>query len=197
METLIQAGARRMAVASVPVGTNPQSRESRLFRSLAEYVRRSGATIVRSYATYQPLKVFFGIGGAIALLGLLGVARFLYFFATESGGGHVQSLVLSGALRVVGFQVALIGLLADLIAANRRLSEETLYRLRRLECDLAESRRRHPGEPDSSAPFSPGGDGPAREGGEVTASRASLAAGAETEASLSPPNWRAGQQHGG
>lgn len=140
LETLIQAGAQRMAVAFVPISTNPQLRKSRLFRGVGEYVQRSAATILRSYATYQPLKVFLGAGALLAVLGLAGVARFLYFFATGDGGGHVQSLVLSGVLLVVGFQVGLIGLLADLIAANRRLSEETLYRLRRLESDLAGAR---------------------------------------------------------
>ncbi len=146
LETLIQAGAQRMAIASVPISTNPQLRESRLFRSVGQYVQRSAATMLRSYATYQPLKVFLGAGGVLAALGLVGVARFLYFFAAGSGSGHVQSLVLSGVLLVVGFQVALIGLLADLIAANRRLAEDTLFRLRRIESDLA----RGPAEPGGS-----------------------------------------------
>ena len=142
LETLIQAGAQRMAVAFVPISTNSQLRESRLFRSLSEYVKRSAATMLRSYATYQPLKVFLGVGAFVAAVGLAGVGRFLYYYATGSGSGHVQSLVLSGVLLVVGFQVGLIGLLADLIAANRRLSEETLYRLKRLESKLTDEQRR-------------------------------------------------------
>lgn len=133
LETLIQAGAQRMAIAAVPIETNEKLRESRLFRSVSEYVKRSAATLLRTYATYQPLKVFLGAGSILIALGLLGVARFLYFYFTGDGAGHVQSLVLAGVLLVVGFQVGLIGLLADLIAANRRLAEETLYRLRRLE----------------------------------------------------------------
>lgn len=140
LETLIQAGAQRMAVHSVPIHTNSKLRESRLFKGIGEYVKRSGATILRTYATYQPLKVFLGAGSLVAGLGILGVLRFLAYYLTSGGSGHVQSLVLSGALLAIGFQVALIGLLADLIAANRRLSEETLFRLRRLEGDLARSR---------------------------------------------------------
>jgi glycosyltransferase involved in cell wall biosynthesis len=133
LETLIQAGAQRMAVEFVPVRTNPKLRDSRLFKSMTDYIKRSGATMLRSYATYQPLRVFLSIGLLLLVVGLFGVARFAYFFASGGGGGHVQSLVIAGALVVVGFQIALIGLLADLTAANRRLLEEALYRLRRLE----------------------------------------------------------------
>lgn len=136
LETLIQAGVQRQAIAFVPVQTNPQLRPSRLITSLRAYLLRSATTLLRAYAMYQPLKVFGACGLLLCLAGLLGVGRFLYFFATGSGAGHVQSLVLSGVLLVVGFQVMLIGLLSDLIAANRRLLEEALYRLRRLESDL-------------------------------------------------------------
>jgi hypothetical protein len=84
---------------------------------------------------YEPLKVFFYIGLGLLAVGLAGVGRFLYFYFIGGAAGHVQSLVLSAALLIVGFQVLLIGLLADLIAANRRLIEEALYRLKRLELD--------------------------------------------------------------
>jgi glycosyltransferase involved in cell wall biosynthesis len=142
LETLIQAGAQRMAVEAVPIGTNPKLRRSRLFKNFGEYIRRSAATILRTYATYKPLKVFLTAGAMLAALGAAGVLRFLYFYLFDgNGAGHVQSLVVAGALLVVGFQVGLIGLLADLIAANRRLAEETLYRVRRLEADLARERR--------------------------------------------------------
>lgn len=136
LETLIQAGNQRMAIQYIPIVTNPQTRESRLFKSIGQYIQRSGATLLRSYATYQPLKVFLAIGAVILLVGLAGIGRFLYFYSIGSGSGHIQSLVLSGALLAIGFQVGLIGMLADLIAANRRLGEETLYRLRRLESEL-------------------------------------------------------------
>lgn len=104
-------------------------------RSTWTYLKHSAATIVRVYAMYEPLKVFFYIGLSLLVVGLAGVGRFLYFFFTGGAAGHVQSLILSAAFLIVGFQVLLIGLLADLIAANRRLIEEALYRLKKLELD--------------------------------------------------------------
>ena len=149
LETLMQAGAKRMAIAYVPVRTNAQSRESRLFKIVWHYIQRSAATLLRAYAMYQPLKVFLGIGAAIGLLGILGVLRFLYFYAGGSGAGHVQSLVLSAVLLIVGFQIGMIGLLADLIAANRRLMEDVLYRIRKQDADGWRTRR--PDDPDATA----------------------------------------------
>ena len=90
-------------------------------------------TILRIYTMYNPLRVFLVLGGAGCLLGFLLGLRYLYFFFLESAGGHVQSLILAAILTIVGFQVIVVGLAADLIAANRRLSEETLYRVRKLE----------------------------------------------------------------
>jgi glycosyltransferase involved in cell wall biosynthesis len=135
VETVIQAGKKRLAVSYVPVAINPPLRPSRLMGSTWTYLKHSGATIVRVYAMYEPLKVFFYIGLGLLAVGLAGVGRFLYFYFTSQAAGHVQSLILSAAFLIVGFQVMLIGLLADLIAANRRLIEETLYRLKRLELD--------------------------------------------------------------
>jgi glycosyltransferase involved in cell wall biosynthesis len=133
LETLIQAGARHMAVVYVPIRTNPPTRPSRLMTGIPHYLANSGATVLRSYATYRPLRVF-TVAGLAALLGaiLLG-ARYLYFVVAGEGGGHVQSLILVAVLAIVGFQVLLIGLLADLIGSNRKILEEALYRLRRLE----------------------------------------------------------------
>ncbi|MDA8218144.1 MAG: glycosyltransferase family 2 protein, partial [Dehalococcoidales bacterium] len=133
LETLIQAGAKQLRVEYVPVKTNPKLRESRLIKSTWGYVKRSAATIVRVYAMYEPLKVFFYLGAALCVVGGAAVLRFLYYYLSGSGAGHVQSLVLAGALLAIGFQVILIGLVADLIGANRRLLEETLYRVKRLE----------------------------------------------------------------
>jgi glycosyltransferase involved in cell wall biosynthesis len=133
LETLIQAGARRMAVEYVPVRTNPSTRPSRLIRSLSDYLMNSTATILRAYTMYRPLRVFTLIGGLVLLAGLgLGV-RYLAFYLRGQGAGHLQSVVLAAVLLIVGFQVLLIGLLADLVGFNRRILEEVLYRLRRLE----------------------------------------------------------------
>ena len=105
---------------------------SRLFGSTVNYVKHQLATIVRTYAMYEPLRVFTLLGVAIILVGLLLVARFLYFYLLGYPG-LVQSLTIGVGCLIVGFQVMLNGLLADLIAANRRLLEDALYRLRRAE----------------------------------------------------------------
>lgn len=133
LETLIQAGAQRLRVVSVPVEGRPADRPSRLVRSLPQYLAYSAATILRAYATYRPLVVFSAAGALLVALGGAGIVRFLYYVVTEGGAGHIQSLVLSGAVFTVGFMVLLNGLLADMVAANRRLTEEVLVRLRRLE----------------------------------------------------------------
>jgi glycosyltransferase involved in cell wall biosynthesis len=133
LESIIQAGKKRMAIAHVPVKTNPRTRESRLFDSVYSYIKRSAATIVRIYASYEPLKVFSYIGGTIFGAGLLISGRFLYYYVTGTGLGHLQSLILSAVLMIVGFQVLLIGLVADLIGGSRKLLEDVLYRVRLLE----------------------------------------------------------------
>ncbi|MGQ0648754.1 MAG: glycosyltransferase family 2 protein [Gemmatimonadaceae bacterium] len=133
LESLIQAGARRAAVEFVPIGINAQTRPSRLMRSIPHYIRKSGVTIMRAYAMYRPLRVFASGGLILILLGLVPAGRFLYFYFSGSPVGHIQSLILATILIVVGFQVLLIGVLADLISFNRQIVEEVLYRLRRLE----------------------------------------------------------------
>jgi glycosyltransferase involved in cell wall biosynthesis len=133
LETIIQAGKKKLPVAHVPVRTNPDRRGSKLFGSVWSYVKRSAATIVRIYAVYEPLKVFSYLGGAVILAGMALGVRFLYFYVTGSGGGHIQSLLLTVLLIMIGFQTMLIGLVADLIGSNRSLVEEILLRLRRLE----------------------------------------------------------------
>ena len=136
LETLIQAGNRGVAVAYVPVRTNPQTRPSRLMRSIPHYLTYSGSTIVRAYTMYRPLRVFSSVGGLLIIGGLALVVRFLYFYFTGRGGGHIQSVIISAILLIVGFQILLIGLLADLISGNRKILEEVLYRLRRVELEV-------------------------------------------------------------
>jgi glycosyltransferase involved in cell wall biosynthesis len=135
LETLIQAGARRAAVLFVPVGINPQTRPSRLMRSIPEYIGKSTVTIVRAYAMYRPLRVFVTLGSILIVLGLLPGFRFLYFYFSGNRVGHVQSLILAAVLLIVGFQIVLIGLVADVLASNRKLLEEVVYRLRRQDAD--------------------------------------------------------------
>jgi glycosyltransferase involved in cell wall biosynthesis len=134
LETLIQAGARRMAVKYVPVRTNPQTRPSRLMRSLPDYLLNSAVTILRAYTLYRALRVFTTIGALSLFAGLIIGVRFLfYYFSGQSG--HVQLVILSAVLLIVGFQILLIGLLADLIGFNRKILEELLFRVRRLELE--------------------------------------------------------------
>lgn len=135
LETLIQAGARNMAVEYVPVRTNEQVRPSRLMRGIPDYLAHSSTIILRAYTMYRPLRVFTIISLIFLLAGLIGSGRFLYFFAIGQGAGHVQSLILSAVMLIVGFQIFLIGLVADLIGFNRKVLEEVLYRLRRQELD--------------------------------------------------------------
>ncbi|MDZ7372492.1 MAG: glycosyltransferase family 2 protein [candidate division KSB1 bacterium] len=140
LETIIQAGKKNIALTSVPVSTNDKLRESRLFRSNWNYIKRSVSTIFRIYTMYEPLRTFAMIGGLLFASGVLIGVRFLYFYFTGRGEGHVQSLILAAILTIVGFQVGMIGLLADLIGSNRRLLEDALYRLKRLELNGLVSR---------------------------------------------------------
>ena len=137
LETLIHAGARRLAVAYVPIQPNPAVRPSRLMRSLSDYLAHSTITIVRAYTTYRPLRAFVTVGALVVLAGTLLGVRFMYFYLRGDGSGHIQSLILASVLLVVGFQVGLIGLVADLIGFNRKILEELLYRVRRLEQEQA------------------------------------------------------------
>jgi glycosyltransferase involved in cell wall biosynthesis len=142
LESIIQAGKRRMAIAHVEVSTNPRTRESRLFGSVYSYIKKSSATIVRIYASYEPLKIFSYIGLTIFGAGLLISFRFLYYYFTGTGMGHLQSLILSAVLMIVGFQVLLIGLVSDMISGNRKLLEDLLYRIRVLELAERETHER-------------------------------------------------------
>ncbi len=135
LETLIQAGARRMKVVYVPIRTNIQTRKSRLIRSVPSFLILSAATILRFYTTYRPLRVFMMAGGILMAFALALGVRFLVFYVQGNGAGHVQSLILAAILSIIGFQVGLIGLIADSVSMNRRMLEEMLYRTRRQELD--------------------------------------------------------------
>ncbi len=133
LETIIQAGRQRIAIGHVPIRTNAKTRDSRLISNTRDYIQRSALTILRTYTMYEPLRVFTMAGGLLFGTGLAIGARFLVLFALGSGRGHVQSLILAAILLLLGFQVVLIGLLADIIGANRRLLETVLEKVRRLE----------------------------------------------------------------
>jgi glycosyltransferase involved in cell wall biosynthesis len=128
LETIIQAGKKRMAVAHLPVRTNEPLRKSRLFSSTGQYLKSSLATILRVYTMYEPLKVFSYLGIALFGAGFLIGLRFVYYFIAGGSRGHVQSLILAAVLLIVGFQLVMMGIVADLIASNRKLLEDLLYR---------------------------------------------------------------------
>lgn len=133
IETIIQAGKKKIPIASIPIKTNAKTRESRLYGNIWSHVKKSAGTIVRVFAMYEPLKVFSYIGGVIFLSGAALVARFLYYFFIGTGSGHIQSLVFAAILVLIGFQIGVIGLVADLIASNRKFLEEILLRNKKNE----------------------------------------------------------------
>ena len=138
LETIIMAGKKNIPITHVAIRTNEKLRDSRLFKSTWGYLKNSIATIVRIYAMYEPLKVFSYIGGTSFFLGFILGCRYLFFFFIESTAGHVQSLILSAILIIVGFQIILIGLAADLISINREYIEKSLYRIKKSEANEKE-----------------------------------------------------------
>ncbi|MBL4743050.1 MAG: glycosyltransferase family 2 protein [Cycloclasticus sp.] len=135
LESLIQAGDSKLAVEFVAIGINPQTRPSRLMKSMWQYIRTSTVAIVRAYTLYRPLRVFTLLGLLLIGLGLIPGVRFIYLFSIGETQGHIQSLILSSILLIMGFQSLLVGLVADLIGSNRKLLEEVVVRIRRLELD--------------------------------------------------------------
>ena len=136
LETIIQAGKLLVAIDHVPIRTNPKTRESRLFPSMGAYVRRNAISIFRIYAQYEPLKVFWG--GAV-VMGLLAAAvwiRFLVAYIGGEGAGHVQSLILGAVLFIAAMLLGALGVIGDLLAAQRTLSQRTFERVRRIELAL-------------------------------------------------------------
>ena len=135
LETIIQAGKMGLNVASIPIETNPKLRESRLIRSIPVYLARSSVTILRIFLMYEALRTFITLGSLPFIAGWIFVFRFLYFFTIGEGQGHIQSLILASILILVGFLIFLLGLLGDLIARNRRLMEEMVFRVRKMESE--------------------------------------------------------------
>ncbi|MGH7636202.1 MAG: glycosyltransferase family 2 protein [Gemmatimonadaceae bacterium] len=133
VETIIQAGQKGMSVVCVPIGVNPVTRPSRLMRGPVSYIARQLNVMVRVFMTYRPFR-FFAVPGFIAVaVGALLLLRFMYFYLTEGGRGHVQSVIIGSLFAGLGFALVLVGLLADLISVNRQLLEDLDWRLRRLE----------------------------------------------------------------
>lgn len=131
LETIVQAGRNRMAITSVPIRTNPELRKSRLFHSMLGYVKKSMLTIIRALMMYKPLYCFTVVAMIPTLIGLGIGGRFLGYYFTGRGNGHTQSLMLACTLLIIGFITFVIGMLADVIAANRKILEDTQYHVRK------------------------------------------------------------------
>ena len=130
LETIIQAGQKHIAITSVPVGVNEDLRPSHLVSSIPYYIARSVVTIVRVFVIYRPFRFFSALAAVTFLAGFAIGVRFLYFYLTGDGAGHIQSLMLATLLMGAGFQLFLVAFVADLLAANRKLMEDLLYRMR-------------------------------------------------------------------
>jgi glycosyltransferase involved in cell wall biosynthesis len=133
VETIISAGKKNLAIAHVPVKTNSKLRESRLFPSIRVYLQRSLVTMLKVYSMYRPLRLFTLAGGTTFLLGFVIGCRYLFFFFMGQTEGHIQSLILSAILLIVGFQIIMMGIAAELISVNRQLLEDIQVRIKKDE----------------------------------------------------------------
>jgi glycosyltransferase involved in cell wall biosynthesis len=135
METIISAGKNKLAITHVPVITNPKTRESRLFKNIFQHIRKSAMAIFRSYTMHEPLKVFATGGLFIFFIGLIPYVRLAYVMLTRNEliGGHIQSLIVGGVIMILGVIVAFLGIVADLLRINRKILEDALYRVKRME----------------------------------------------------------------
>ena len=129
LETIIQAGRNNFSVLSIPIRVNEDLRPSRLVKSIRSYVSRSLVTIVRTFVVYEPFRFFLFVGLALFSAGVILGLRFLWFWLDGDGAGHVQSVILSSALLVIGFQTCLVAFIADLVATNRKLLEDIRIRI--------------------------------------------------------------------
>jgi hypothetical protein len=147
---VIQAGKKDLSIAHVPIEIHEVKRRSRLMKGMWDFVKRQGATILRTYAMYEPLRTFFYIAVPFGLVGIILLGRFIVLYFQDPGGAqgrYLQSVIIGGFFLLLGFLIFLFGVLSDMIAGNRRLTEETLYRMRRLELEW-EARKREQGAGD-------------------------------------------------
>src|SRR5947208_1995865 len=173
LETIIQAGKLLVAVDHVPIRTNPKTRESRLFPSMGAYVRRNAVSIFRIYAQYEPLRVFWSLALLIGLASVAVWARFAVAYAEGNGKGHVQSLILGAVLFIAAVVLWALGVIGDLLAAQRVMTQKTFERVRRIELQLGVAPSHY--EPGEGA-----------QPGAAAAAQPALA-GAEADAASRPP----------
>lgn len=133
LESIIQAEHKNLAIKNILIDTNKVKRPSRLFKSIPEYIKRSIITLVRVYSMFNPFRFFTNIGMTFLMLGTIIGCRFLFYYLLDGRSGHIQSLILAAILSIIGIQVIIVGLIADLISANRRLIEDVLIRIKKIE----------------------------------------------------------------
>lgn len=133
IESIIQAESKNLAIANITITTNPVTRPSRLIKSIPAYIKRSIITIIRVYSMFNPLRFFMTFSFTLVGIGILIGVRFLYYYLHGMGGGKLQSLIFAAICIIVGFLMAVVGLVSDLIASNRRLLEECLLRIKKIE----------------------------------------------------------------
>lgn len=138
LEQIVQAGRNKIAIMSVPIRTNAELRPSRLFSSMFGYVKKSMLTIIRSYIMYKPLQFFVMLGSVPIIAGLILGIRFLVRFFMGNGSGNIQSLILVSLLITIGVLLWVIGILADTIAANRKIMQDVQVRVRKMDYELEE-----------------------------------------------------------
>lgn len=140
LETIVQAGREKMAVMSVPIKTNPELRKSRLFHSMWGYIKKSMLTIIRAYLMYRPLFFFFIIGMILSVIGSVFFIRYFIFMCMGNGAGHTQSLIFASTMLIAGVQTLMVGLLGDVISANRKILQDIQYHVRKMDYDKESGR---------------------------------------------------------
>lgn len=140
LETIVQAGREKMAITSVPIRTNPELRKSRLFHSMWAYIKKSMLTIIRAYMMYRPLFFFFVIGIILTLIGSTFFIRYFVFMCMGESAGHTQSLIFASTLILAGVQTIIVGLLGDVISANRKILQDIQYHVRKMDYDKESGR---------------------------------------------------------
>lgn len=134
-ETLIQAKDKNLTIASVPIPAREVKRKSKLIKSIPRHATKSLWVIFRIFTLYKPMRVFSALGGIIFLIGLIPIFRFLYFYFTSDGQGHIQSLIIGAVFCLIGFNTIVLAFLASAIGWNRKLLEELLYRIKKDETE--------------------------------------------------------------
>jgi glycosyltransferase involved in cell wall biosynthesis len=137
IETIVQAGKKRIPITHIPIVTNAKTRESRLFKNIFQHIRKSSVALIRSYTMHEPFKVFLASGLLVFCIGAIPYVTFAYqsIMMGSPMSGHIQSLIFGGVFMILGFMLVIIGLIADLLAINRKLIEDALFRIKYLQYD--------------------------------------------------------------